>query len=516
MERFVRQMIMILVLPIGAILDGNVWGQKSLPYTYGFENNDLASEGWTTYNCVSNAKITQTSGYYRTGSYGFDFYWTTNPPEYLISPSLSLTEDDITVEFYYKSQSSGAFTEIFQVGYSTVTNSVTDFIWNDEINVPPQSNQQWHQYLCTFPSGTKYVSIRLNSNDQYHLCLDDFSVTSDSPQITPPEPEPQEWTKCYTFEDNIIPSRFENDETYPWTIVSNDPNHVSYCLKSGNGGIANSTATISIDVEYESNGLINFNGGIYGEGSSDSYDWDKCRFYIDEVLKFDYGAHGRWENFEYEVSAGTHNFKWVYKKDGSVNPTGDAFFIDDLCFDADMFLPITLLSFTVTANPEGNLLEWVTATEEHNAGFKLERSTNATDWTDFAWVQSNCSGNSIENTHYSFLDHNPPSDTTYYRFEQIDSTSSSVTYYSDIVVAMREPVASKIMPSVYYDNAICLVGIDRICDAYVYYPDGRIRYDIRLKPYETRRLNIYGYYIIEMLWVEDGDLQRKCFKVFSY
>lgn len=179
-------------------------------------------------------------------------------------------------------------------------------------------------------------------------------------------------------------------------------------------------------------------------------------------------------------------------------------------------LPITLLSFTVTANPEGNLLEWVTATEEHNAGFKLERSTNATDWTDFAWIPTACGGNSIENTNYSFLDDNPPSDTTYYRFEQIDSTSNSTTYYSDIVVAMREPVIVKITPLAYYDNCICLVGIDRICDAYVYYPDGRIRYDIRLKPYETRRLNIYGYYIIEMLWVEDGDLQRKVFKVFSY
>jgi len=179
-------------------------------------------------------------------------------------------------------------------------------------------------------------------------------------------------------------------------------------------------------------------------------------------------------------------------------------------------LPITLLSFTVNTDPEGNLLEWVTATEEHNAGFKLQRSTDAIDWTDFAWVSTACGGNSIENTYYSFLDDNPPSDTTYYRFEQMDSTSYSATYYSDIVVAMRKPAVVKITPSAYYENGICLVGIDRICDAYIYYPDGRIRYDIRLKPYETRRLNIYGYYIIEMLWVENGDLQRKVFKVFSY
>lgn len=179
-------------------------------------------------------------------------------------------------------------------------------------------------------------------------------------------------------------------------------------------------------------------------------------------------------------------------------------------------LPITLLSFTVTANPEGNLLEWTTATEEHNVGFKLQHSTDAINWTDFAWVPTTCGGNSIENTNYSFLDDNPPSDTTYYRFEQMDSTSYSTTYYSDIVVATREPATNNIIPSVYYDNGVCLVGIDRICDAYVYYPDGRIRYDISLKPYETRRLNIYGYYIIEMLWVEDGDLQRKVFKIFSY
>lgn len=193
-----------------------------------------------------------------------------------------------------------------------------------------------------------------------------------------------------------------------------------------------------------------------------------------------------------------------------------ALLIDDVSIEWNNPLPITLLSFMVTANPEGNLLEWVTATEEHNAGFKLQRSTDAIDWTDFAWVTSACSGNSIENTNYSFLDDNPPSDTTYYRFEQMDSTSYSTTYYSDIVVAMREPATNNIIPSVYYDNCICLVGGDKVCDAYVYYPDGRMRYSARLNPYETKRLNIYGFYIIEVLWVEDGDLQRKAFKVFSY
>ena len=147
-------------------------------------------------------------------------------------------------------------------------------------------------------------------------------------------PEKGNRDQVYDFENGQIPAGWTNDATYPWTVVNNAyPGYNgTYCIKSGNGGIASSTSSISTTVDYAQEGTVSFLGGFWGEGSSDTYDWDKCRFYIDGNIMIDYGAHDAWENVSFNVAAGSHTFTWTYKKDGSVNPTGDAFFVDDVTF----------------------------------------------------------------------------------------------------------------------------------------------------------------------------------------
>ena len=123
--------------------------------------------------------------------------------------------------------------------------------------------------------------------------------------------------------DNDIPADWTNDTTYLWTVVDGH-------MQSGNAGIANSTSSITATVTYPLDGTISFDFWSRGESTNDSYDWDKSRFYIDGVRYIDYGAHSGWESFSAEVSAGTHTFKWEYKKDGSVNPEGDCFIVDNI------------------------------------------------------------------------------------------------------------------------------------------------------------------------------------------
>jgi hypothetical protein len=123
--------------------------------------------------------------------------------------------------------------------------------------------------------------------------------------------------------DGGIPSGWANDATYPWTVVDGH-------MQSGNGGQGNTTSSITATVTYPSDGTISFDFWSRGEGTNDSYDWDKSRFYIDGELYIDYGNHTGWESFSAEVTAGTHTFKWEYKKDGSVNPSGDCFMVDNV------------------------------------------------------------------------------------------------------------------------------------------------------------------------------------------
>ena len=122
--------------------------------------------------------------------------------------------------------------------------------------------------------------------------------------------------------ESVIPSDWSNDASYPWTLVDGH-------MQSGNGGVGNSTSSISVTVTYLVDGTISFDFWSRGEGQ-DSYNWDKSRFYIDDELVFDYGAHSDWESYSGTVTAGTHTFKWEYKKDGSVNPTGDCFIVDNV------------------------------------------------------------------------------------------------------------------------------------------------------------------------------------------
>ena len=132
------------------------------------------------------------------------------------------------------------------------------------------------------------------------------------------------------FEGQAIPEDFTNSAQYPWTVVNNAPSHDSYCMKSGNGGVASSTSAISVTVDYAADGTVSFDGGCWGEGTSTA--WDQCVFSIDGAQQFANGALQTWNNYSYNVAAGSHTFEWKYTKDSSVNPDTDAFFVDNITF----------------------------------------------------------------------------------------------------------------------------------------------------------------------------------------
>ncbi len=142
-------------------------------------------------------------------------------------------------------------------------------------------------------------------------------------------------TVTYDFEDGLIPASWTNDSEYPWVVSS--PSYSgyngTYCMMSTNSGISNSSSSISATVDYAQDGSVSFLGGCWGEGSSPV--WDACEFYIDGNLMLQNGALQTWNTYSFDVTAGTHTFTWVYTKDGSVNPTGDAFFVDDVVFAYD-------------------------------------------------------------------------------------------------------------------------------------------------------------------------------------
>lgn len=163
MER--KALLLLLLLALG--LPWAARAQETLPYEYGFENNDLAAEGWTM---LSSSFMTGISADGHSGEYGFMFYKSPDP-QYLISPELSTTINGLAVEFYYQSSASG-YPKPFRVGYSTTGNGVSDFTFGDEITT---TNGQWTFFSQTFDANTKYIAIKYEYNASYtSLYLDDF------------------------------------------------------------------------------------------------------------------------------------------------------------------------------------------------------------------------------------------------------------------------------------------------------------------------------------------------------
>ena len=165
-----KKVRLFLMLLMAAMLPLAVQAQQALPYSYGFEDNDLSADGWTKVDCQSSTGITTTSK--MNGDYGFSFHWSTTPPQYLISPELTGTTSGVDVSFYYKK--GGSFTETFMVGYSTTDASSSSFTWGEEIT----ASSDWTLYNDFFPAGTKYIAIAYTANDQYYLYLDDFTFAA--------------------------------------------------------------------------------------------------------------------------------------------------------------------------------------------------------------------------------------------------------------------------------------------------------------------------------------------------
>ena len=176
------------------------------------------------------------------------------------------------------------------------------------------------------------------------------------------------------FDSNDVPAGWSNDNTYPWTCATHGD---GYCLQSGNAGQSSTTSSISVTATYTTDGTISFDFWARGEGS-DTNDWDNCRFYIDGVQMFRYSTRNDWESYSTEVVAGTHTFKWEFKKDGSVDGTGDYFAIDNVVMSSSSINWRTPVSTTEKAYTFNDL----TANTKYYIQVQGKKGDSTSEWSE--------------------------------------------------------------------------------------------------------------------------------------
>ena len=222
LKRTTLAVLCILLLSAAGTTKG--WAQQSLPYSYGFEDNDLAAAGWTLQNAHSTTKIATGNAIHTPGNYGFQFYdYTTvnQGNQYLISPELSSTTNGVAVSFWYKNYvTTNPWT--FKVGYSSTDTELESFQW---LYATTTTSAYWQQSV-TFncPAGTKYVAICCSvqefggSTAYAYFFVDDISFTVPSATAIP---------YSYGFESS------NTELTEGWTTV----NRSQYTYVAAGGAI---------------------------------------------------------------------------------------------------------------------------------------------------------------------------------------------------------------------------------------------------------------------------------------
>ena len=146
----------------------------------------------------------------------------------------------------------------------------------------------------------------------------------------------------YVVSDNfsltigLIIEDFESGDfsTYDWTfggdanwqISSSSPQEGTYCAQSMDID-DNQTSELIINADVMSSSTISF----YKKVSSES-NYDYLRFYIDGSEQGSWSGEVAWSEESYNVSAGNHEFKWVFDKDYSVSNGSDCAWIDYIIF----------------------------------------------------------------------------------------------------------------------------------------------------------------------------------------
>ena len=169
-----------------------------------------------------------------------------------------------------------------------------------------------------------------------------------------------------------IPASWDNDSNYPWAIVDGH-------MQSSNGSIHSTSSAISLTMTFPVGGTIEFDAECKGESEGSSMIYDKCIFTIDGEQQFCYGANmPGWNHYSYTVDAGTHTFTWSYTKDGSVNPTGDYFAVDNVV----VAVGECIWEEPLLANGESITLSALTPSTTYYAQVQGNCNNTLTDWSE--------------------------------------------------------------------------------------------------------------------------------------
>ena len=118
-----------------------------------------------------------------------------------------------------------------------------------------------------------------------------------------------------------------NNSFFPWVTDSINYYSENYSFMSSNSEADDTQSVLELNLLVELPSDLSFMKKVSSEEN-----YDKLRFFIDNVEHDSWSGEHGWSYHEYQIDTGYHNFKWIYEKDFSVLGGLDAAWIDDIVF----------------------------------------------------------------------------------------------------------------------------------------------------------------------------------------
>lgn len=155
------------------------------------------------------------------------------------------------------------------------------------------------------------------------------------------------------------------------------------------------------------------------------------------------------------VAPGTYTFDYQVCVRGAVPPDCD---IATVTIVIGTPLPIGLLYFDVQQSDQNVLLSWTTSSEQDNAGFGIEHSSDGKSWDEIGFVKSNArDGFSNAALNYSFTDRAPFAGNNFYRLKQTN-INGTVQFSPVRSLVLNNTAAVSIYPNPVKEN-ITIAGL---------------------------------------------------------
>lgn len=198
--------------------------------------------------------------------------------------------------------------------------------------------------------------------------------------------------------------------------------HARLCTAIVNGGDWSSSGTWSCGTAPGSNDTMWIPAGFTVHVDINSPTYANMLVIVDGTLDFGQGQKinicpgGVYVGPTGQLSGGTPGSKINICGSTVWNGPGPTYGTLNL---GDVVLPVELVSFAATLQPEGNVfLQWSASSETNNSHFTIEHSTNGLTFTEIGQVAGG--GTTSQLSNYSFSHASPQSGTNYYRLKQTD------------------------------------------------------------------------------------------------